>query len=951
MEKITTGKILGYTLLPRVLPRMRDMMSVAFSHTAYFVALIFETVRLLPHSHPYLQPEYFGQYSVSQVIGQAYRRLRFSFNHIDQILIFGIVVAGILIFFAQIIILAFSVMFPFAQAAPYYTLTAPVQFDVLTTFTLSTIIETEYPQDDIAFMLLDRVFGVDDMFNSRYDPAGIGVGDFPYPYHLGLHTLFQTFSIAMLTVGLIVLTYFVITILAETVRDGTPFGRRFNRVWAPIRLVLAFGLLVPMTNGLNAAQYIVLISAKWGSGFATNGLQFYYGEIHASGETPFGPQENLIAQPNAPDPAAMIHFMLTARACQYASQFYNQEYDNTGVVANPIRGYYLHYNGGTSPAPVADPSLFDFDSMAVTPFGPYIVTAGDINNLRDTLADTTLESIILIFGERDADKYPDLPGNVNPTCGTITIPISTSEENPMAFQVQAAYLTVLSLIWGDQSLIDAAAAYAQSKMNNVNVCNDVYYPVSACPPPPPPNMSNFKASITEGVRGVMQSLIIQAVNDNIGSLEWCGPPADPYHLSYGWAGAAICYNRVAQYNGDFTSAVMSFPRAPRSWPRSLEFVRQVRQQEEQSVNSVLDVFNPYITGNANEHLDIFEGNNELRVHAEATYEAYRQWARTGTGTGDGGTLDGTGGGVKGLINFFFGTEGLFNMTKAENRNIHPLSQLASAGRGLIQSAINNIGFAALGTGATIIPGLSLLGQITSSFVFTFAIITMSAGFILYYLIPLMPFIYFFFAVAAWLKGIFEAMVGVPLWALAHLRIDGDGIPGNAAMTGYLLILEIFLRPIMIVFGLIASSLIFSAMAKVLNEMWSLVVENLTGFDQAAAEAAGYPLTDIRFWRTPIDEFFYTVIYVIIIYMMAIASFKLVDLIPNYIMRWLGQSVETFAEGVGNSAEQLQQKATVGVSGGAREVIGGAGQLSSGIGQSFETYRNSQPRGNSGNSGG
>ena len=62
---------------------------------------------------------------------------------------------------------------------------------------------------------------------------------------------------------------------------------------------------------------------------------------------------------------------------------------------------------------------------------------------------------------------------------------------------------------------------------------------------------------------------------------------------------------------------------------------------------------------------------------------------------------------------------------------------------------------------------------------------------LFYIIPFMPFIYFFFAVGTWVKAIFEAMVGVPLWALAHIRIDGQGLPGDAAMNGYYLLLEIF----------------------------------------------------------------------------------------------------------------------------------------------------------------
>ena len=48
------------------------------------------------------------------------------------------------------------------------------------------------------------------------------------------------------------------------------------------------------------------------------------------------------------------------------------------------------------------------------------------------------------------------------------------------------------------------------------------------------------------------------------------------------------------------------------------------------------------------------------------------------------------------------------------------------------------------------------------------------------------------------------------------------------MKGIYMIFEIFLRPILIIFGLLAAFIIFSALVKVLNEIFSLVVVNLAG---------------------------------------------------------------------------------------------------------------------------
>ena len=211
------------------------------------------------------------------------------------------------------------------------------------------------------------------------------------------------------------------------------------------------------------------------------------------------------------------------------------------------------------------------------------------------------------------------------------------------------------------------------------------------------------------------------------------------------------------------------------------------------------------------------------------------------------------------------------------------------------------------------------------------------GFVLYYVIPLMPFIYFFFAVGGWIKAIFEAMVGVPLWALAHLRIDGNGLPGDAALGGYQLILEIFLRPILIVFGLLASIAIFAAQVQVLHEIWPLIVSNAAGYDMAPATAAtGYNVNQtggVSFFRGAIDRFFFTVIYTIVVYMLGLSAFKMIDLVPNYILRWMGASISTFGDQAGDPAQNLVRNSFVGTQQITGQIGGAIGNLKQAAGES------------------
>jgi len=196
-----------------------------------------------------------------------------------------------------------------------------------------------------------------------------------------------------------------------------------------------------------------------------------------------------------------------------------------------------------------------------------------------------------------------------------------------------------------------------------------------------------------------------------------------------------------------------------------------------------------------------------------------------------------------------------------------------------------------------------------------------AGFVLFYVVPFMPFVYFFFALGGWVKGIFEAMVGVPLWIVAHLSLDGDGLMGDDAEGGYFMVFEIFIRPILIVFGLIASIVIFASLVKVLNEIFYLVIANMSGHDpidsttcfkspDAASDTSGGK-TGTDFMRGTIDEFFYTIVYAIVVYMIGLSCFKLIDLIPNNILRWMGAGVKSFNDLRGDSAEDMLSTLTVG----------------------------------------
>jgi len=141
-----------------------------------------------------------------------------------------------------------------------------------------------------------------------------------------------------------------------------------------------------------------------------------------------------------------------------------------------------------------------------------------------------------------------------------------------------------------------------------------------------------------------------------------------------------------------------------------------------------------------------------------------------------------------------------------------------------------------------------------------------------------------------------------------------------------------------VFGLLASLAIFTAQVKVLHELFPLVTQNLTGFDPdidttvpgllytGLLENAGF-----EFKRDPVDEFFFTIIYTIIVYLLATSSFKLIDQIPNSILRWMGSGAQAFADRREDPAQNLTTYAAIGGAQIGGQVTGILSQGAKGVG--------------------
>lgn len=1001
-QNINAKSVAKFLLLPGIVPRAKEFAGSGFGYIAFLFARIYGAVRILPPNHPFMNADNIGQFSILQVIAAAAANLQINKRNIDQIIVFVALLAGLVLLFMQFILLILAI----------------VSADAHAQVTFTNMFTTQYPETDIAFLLLDYVFGIQatgggaagaSFFGSNALVASGG----PTPFQLGLQALFAFYNLAILLVGAVIFMYYIFVVVIETAQTGVPFGRRFSKIYAPLRLVVAIGLLIPLGQGFNSAQYITLMAAKMGSSFATNGWLLYNENL--TGLNPLGAENtSLVARPRQPYLDDLMYFSGVYHTCRYMYW---------ATVTN------RRTNGRTCIAPYI---IVDGEAQALTPLMGQGCTGGA--NFTYAAAKNSLSAsgnvwgtgdIEVILGELDPELHSDAAGGVEPYCGKLTIPLGhlnpryyTGDQASGVAGVEAAYFTLVGMMLNPES----GGAIGTTEADDFNLFRQLGERSAAVTITQPPYHNNCihaqgalnEAELTallQNIENVFAALgqtppplsellgqyagLIGGLGDSAtcGRGDWAPPAAifqgalDGYKLQLddaitaayqalttsidlniteeqahrGWGGAGIWYNQIADLNGVFTGALYATPSV-REYPKIMNDVKDKRQEQDQTAD-YCKTFDPNLANNQSVDLTNFELTMATAMNQTFQYFCDRPNVETGDSVAanqaptpggnsstcaqapiqQGGTTKGNSSNVfVDVVSLIFGLNGLFDLKACSQAGtngmplVHPLAQLSAIGKSLIENAIRSMGMAlgaAFGGGilSVLAPALGGALQALSGMFVGIATIGLTIGFILYYILPFLPFIYFFFAVGAWVKSIFEAMVGVPLWALAHLHIDGDGLPGKAAMPGYWLIFEIFLRPIVTVFGLIGGMACFGALTVALNNLFDLVVANSAGVaNSAKTELTLDEIASIR--AGTIDQFFYTVMYAILVYMMATASFKMIDTIPKAFMRWINTGISTFNDNKGDPTSDLTTYAAVGGARASSQVFGGMQSLAQGAGQ-------------------
>lgn len=830
-----------YSHLPGIFPRLREI-GAKFGHFAFLLAQIYGAVRLIPAAHPVLNPSNIGKFGFRDVLGAASQNLVLSWKNIDQILVFVAVLMGLITLALQLLftVLAAITSTAFAQTASFFT--------------------TPNEQTDLALRFLEQTFGDIDIFSDNsFSHDGVAPGNEVF---IALHEMLGFYSQVMMVFAAIIVVYFVITVLAEAAQTGTPFGRRFNSVWAPIRLVVALGLLVPLGNGLNSAQYITFYVAKMGSGFATQTWMVFADAVLDTNGT--GYQIVVDTQPDSMRPA--IDRILVAETCMAARNRLEGLY-SYGSSARVVREYYMtkNTNRGTRSSGLAPFNNFASANSARVA-GSYdtiniVWAAQGLSASQKKIAANQCGKVTLSFTNEAAnlsgffgtipaaeeaigDAIRDLEVSI---LGTIQLAFDGFTNNGTASLLADAYLepgSPYNTLAEVQSAVASVNADISSIYNDVDAAvvselSNVYNVLKVASLESMHAFAEAGGWVTAGVYYARIGQINQAYYDVAQTARTSvrynspGPILNDLGETFGFAGS----NGFLGFGGD--SDEISQARA---------FVAEVVQSVVENHISPASLAAP--PANA-----ITEPDDLLERIANLDFGA--------------------------VLAYLFQLDRLSELVARPT--LDPMTKLQSVGSDMASRSMIAISAAIAarlaGTAASGVPVVGGLGKaagVGASLLMTIAMVGFGIGFLLLYLFPLFPFIYFFFAVVAWVLEIFEAIIAMPLWALGHLRIEGDGFFGPGALNGYLLLFSILLRPIFIVFGLIAGYITFGSGTFLLQTMFAELIRV-----QNVVELAG------------ISDLVYAILFAYFVYQLGVMCFKMVDSVPQQIIRWMGQNAQTF----------------------------------------------------------
>ena len=230
----------------------------------------------------------------------------------------------------------------------------------------------------------------------------------------------------------------------------------------------------------------------------------------------------------------------------------------------------------------------------------------------------------------------------------------------------------------------------------------------------------------------------------------------------------------------------------------------------------------------------------------------------------------------------------------------PIVVMQSFGDRLLSAASALLGISILGA----LTGVGIVGAMTVIAVF-------AAGAMFAYVVPITPFIFWMQALVSWIFLVIETMVAAPFWACVHALPNGTGFAGERARQGYMMLIDILIRPVLLVLGATFAVAMMQAVGWLFGTL-------MNGWFVSVGEYVG---------RSFVADIVFSIVVMSVMYYASLTIFtKGVNYMPQHVSRWMGGTTA----GSGLGAEGDHAAATKVVGGVINQGGSAAGTLGGGL---------------------
>jgi len=256
---------------------------------------------------------------------------------------------------------------------------------------------------------------------------------------------------------------------------------------------------------------------------------------------------------------------------------------------------------------------------------------------------------------------------------------------------------------------------------------------------------------------------------------------------------------------------------------------------------------------------------------------------------------------------------------------------------IVMAIVMNLNIMIVGSGMTKNPAGSMMMFLyifIMPLFFMFLGLLTSVGATMAIYVPLIPYIIFTMGAIGWLFSTIEAMVAGPLVALGILSPSGQHELLGKAEPAIMMLFTIFLRPSLMIFGLMAAMLLSAVVVSMINTGFGTVVRNLFDFE-GTGELGGQAAAGAN----PLAMIFILVAYVTLIITALNKCFATIHMLPVRVMAWIGHRAEGYGE------EQAAGEVQAAVGGAAGKMTAGAKEgADKGAGQHARDSQKKSPGG-------